>query len=50
MNGILKLVYDVYEMLLRMLEPKTTPDPTTFNDTVIVDAVPPCMLKDRVHD
>jgi hypothetical protein len=48
-NGILKLVYAVVEILLRVVAAKTVPTPTSLIDTVIVVAVPPFMLNKSEH-
>ena len=50
MKGIVKLVYDVVEMLVRVVVDITVPFPTVLNETVIVDAVPPCILNNNEHD
>ena len=49
MKGILKLVYVVVEILLKVLVDKIVPGPTSLNDTVIVDDVPPCILNNNVQ-
>ena len=48
-KGILKLVNVVVEILLKVLVDKMVPDPTSLNDTVIVEADPPCILNNNVQ-
>ena len=42
-------MYEVVDILVKVVVAKTVPGPVTFIDIVIVVAVPPCMLKDKVH-
>ena len=46
---MLKLVYDVVEILVKVFVAKIAPLPTILNDTVIVVAVPPCILNNNEH-
>ena len=43
-------MYDVVDILIQVLVAKTTQNPLTFIDIVIVVAGPPCILKERLDD